>query len=223
MKRMADSKYEATHLGGFKRIFPTQNDEFAQILNTVFGKKTVNNLRLKIPKAAPPEKKSVDSSRRHEYVFESQLDILKARRSKAAECKSARQDEDIRGHLSLERPSKKEASPIKMNNVSISFYEDMRTQYQNGFESHSYSNNARKPLSSGKALEQSGWESRTAEGSRREINKIDYEIRSRIGKMKLARIKLQRIKSKDREEPLSTRTLRHTPLRDQLRGSNKIA
>ena len=45
---------------------------------------------------------------------------------------------------------------MKMKNVSISFIEDMKTQYQNGFQARSTSNNAHKPFATaikGQALQ----------------------------------------------------------------------
>jgi hypothetical protein len=54
-------------------------------------------------------------------------------------------------------------------------------------------------------------EAKTSEGHRNDFKAIDSEIRSRIGKMKLARFKLQKMKSIDRhgiEETPSTRSIR---------------
>ena len=107
---------------------------------------------------------------------------------------------------------------MKINNVSISFYDDMKTPYLNGFQSRSTSNNAHKPsITSVKSQmnKTTNSESKTADGSRKDIKMIDYEIRSRIGKMKLARIKLQKIKNMEKkEEPQSSRIMRHSYIKE---------
>ena len=58
-----------------------------------------------------------------------------------------------------------------MNNVSINFIEDMKTQYQNGFQTRATSNNAHRPavntLKGGKNLESYQSETKTSDGSRK--------------------------------------------------------
>ena len=59
---------------------------------------------------------------------------------------------------------------MKMNDVSISFLEDMKTQYQNGFQTRSTTNSTHKPAGNsfkGKSLQPQDIpnESKTAEGN----------------------------------------------------------
>lgn len=78
--------------------------------------------------------------------------------------------------------------------MNISFHEDNKTHY-NGFFNKRGVMIEQDTLPRKQLPQNFVYDFRTTDAKRYEIKKLDNEIRTRIGKMKLARIKLNKIKS----------------------------